>query len=289
MKILHLIEAWCFAYLRATGLLLQCSDSPDMTAVNTAAAANADIARESLAWYKQQYEDQRPMRERAAQRADEISLAQARAMDTATDEARRAGDYRRSVYEPLEREIVRDARNFDTEGERERLAGLALGDVRQSFANARDIGIRDLARRGVNPSDGGFGSVAKQLALGEAAASAGAATKSRSDSLTLSRALRSDAAALGRNLPANQATQAGLALNAGNNSVGNAQVPISLAQSATNQVGQGFQQAANANNSAGNLYLGAAQVQSRENDGLIGGLASLGMAAGGMGWKPFGR
>lgn len=259
-------------------------DAPDMTAVNTAAATNAEIAKESLAWYRQQFEEQRPMRERAAQRADEISLAQARAMDTATDEARRAGDYRRSVYEPLEREVVQDSRNFNTEAERQKLAGKALGDVRQSFGNAKQIALRDLSRRGVNPNDGGYAGAATQLALGEAAASAGAATKARQDAITLGRALKMDAASLGRNLPANQATQAGLALNAGNSSAGNAQVPISLAQAATNQVGQGFQQATNANNSAGNLALGAAQVQQRADDGsaLWGTLGQgLGMWAGG--------
>lgn len=281
------LERWLFRYMVAVGAVARCSDSPDYSGVNRAAEKSAELGEQAMKWYAEQYEKQAPMREAAAARANAVSDAQLAAMETATSEAKQAGDYRRSVYEPLEREIVSDARNFNTEGERERLAGLALGDVNQQFAAAREQGIRELSRRGVNPNDGGYASVAKQLALGQAAAGAGAATKARSDAITLGRAMKVDAASLGRGLPGTQATQAGLAINSGNSAVGNAQVPVSLAQSAASQVGQGYSQAMQGYGQSGNLYGQVANMQSKEGDGLIGGLAGLGMAAGGMGWKPF--
>jgi hypothetical protein len=287
MKILHLIEAWCFAYLRGLGLITFCSDSPNYDGINRAAEANADIAKEALQWYRQAYQDQAPLREAAAARSAAVSDAQLRAMDTQTRLATEADEYNKGTFRPLERKLVTEAQQFDTEAQREELAGKALGDVRQSFAAARDIGIRDLTRRGVNPNDGNYGSVAKQLALGEAAAGAGAATKARSDAITLGRAMKMDAVSLGRGLPSQQATATSLSLNAGNSSANNAQTPLAIAQNATNQAGQGFNTAIQGNNSSGNLYGQVAQMQSREGDDLIGGLASLGMAAGGMGFKPF--
>jgi hypothetical protein len=208
-------------------------------------------------------------------------------METQTRLATEADEYNKGTFRPLERKLVTEAQQFDTEAQREVLAGKALGDVRQSFASARDIGIRDLNRRGVNPNDGNYGSVAKQLALGEAAAGAGAATKAREDAITLGRALKMDAVSLGRGLPSQQATATSLALNAGNSSANNAQTPLAIAQNATNQAGQGFNTAIQGNNSSGNLYGQVANMQSKEGDGVLGGIASLGMAAGGMGWKPF--
>jgi hypothetical protein len=272
---LSILGAWCFAYLRALGLITFCSDSPNYDGINKAAEANADIAREALQWYRDAYKDQAPAREAASARAAAVSDSQMRAMDTQTRLAQEADDYNKGTFRPLERKLVAESQQFDTEAQREELAGKALGDVRQSFAAARDIGIRDLTRRGVNPNDGNYGSVAKQLALGEAAAGAGAATKAREDAITLGRALKMDAVSLGRGLPSQQATATSLALNAGNSSANNAQTPLQIAQNATNQAGQGYNTAIQGNNSAGNLYGSVARMQGSEDDAMWGAIGNV--------------
>lgn len=264
---------------------LQCSDSPDTSGMNRAAEANADIAKRALDWYEKAYADQAPAREKAVALSEKVADAQLRSMDTNTALAQDYADYNKSTFRPLERGIVTDAQNFNTEAERERLAGLALGDVKQSFANARESGIRDLTRRGVNPLDGSYRGTAERLALGESLAGADAATKSRQQSITLGRALKMDAASLGRGLPGNQATSASLALNAGNAAANTGQVPLQVANQGAQTMQQGFSTAMQGNNSAGNLYGQAAQIQSRENDGVIGGLGQLAMGAGAMGLK----
>jgi hypothetical protein len=48
----ELIHNYLFQYQRWAGLILSCSDAPDTSGMNRAAEANAEVAREALAWYK---------------------------------------------------------------------------------------------------------------------------------------------------------------------------------------------------------------------------------------------
>ena len=77
-----------------------CADAPDMTGVNTAAAANADIAKEALAWYKQQYADSAPQREIAANTANEVAqqqLSSARQNDAISNDY---WNYQKNTFRP---------------------------------------------------------------------------------------------------------------------------------------------------------------------------------------------
>lgn len=259
-----------------------CSDAPDTSGLNKAAEKNAELGQQALDWYRQAYEDQAPARKAAADRSNKISDAQLDAMNTQTRIAKEADDYTKGTFRPLEKSIVDDAENFDTEGKREQLAGLALGDVNQSFASARDQADRALSRTGVNPNDGRALAVNETLTGQQALAGADARNKARMQAITLAAAKKMDAASLGRNLPSQQATSAGLALNAGNASAGNAQTPVTLARQATDQVGQGFSTAISANNSAGSLYGSAANIQNTANqqdNAIFGALGNVGGAA----------
>jgi hypothetical protein len=118
-----------------------------------------------------------------------------------------------------------------------------------------------------------------QMALGEAAAKAGAANKARDAVETQGFARKMDAASLGRGLASNQATSAGVALNAGNASAGTAGLTMQQGNQAASMMGQGFNTAIQGNNSAGNLYATAAQAQGKDS-GFMGALGNVaGMAA----------
>jgi hypothetical protein len=256
-----------------------CSDAPDTSGMNRAAELSAELGQDALEWYQQAYAEQAPLRERAANTAEEVSRAQLASMRNQDRLAERADNYRRSVFEPLEREIVNDAQQFDTEAERERLAGIALGDVNQQFDAARDSAVRAQTRMGVNPADGAAASLNKDLALGKALAGVQAKNQTRQQAMTLGRALKMDAAALGRGLASQQATNASLALNAGNSAAGTAQMPVQMSQSATQMGGQGFDAAMRGQQISGNLYGQAAQLQANSGGSdWMGGLANLGMA-----------
>lgn len=264
---------------------LQCSDAPDSSGINRAAEANAELGGRALDWYQQAYRDQAPARERAAALAERVSLSQVEGMDTATRLAREADTYSRTTFRPLERQVVQEARDFDTEAKREELAGLAAGDVQGAAATARGATLRDLTRMGVNPNDGAFGGSMRATENATTLALANAKTKSRRDSMAIGDAKKMDAISLGRGLPSQQATQTQLALSSGNSAVGNAQVPVSLAQGATSQAGQGFNAAIQGNNSSGNLYATGARLQSESegsNNSATAGLAGAAMTAAAM-------
>lgn len=264
--------------LPMAGYRIMENDAPDNSGINRAAEQNAALGREALDWYKQAYTDQAPARDRAAALAERVSLSQVEGMDTATRLAKEADTYSRTTFRPLEREVVQEARDFDTEAKREELAGLAAGDVQDAAATARGATVRDLTRMGVNPNDGAFGGGLRATENATTLALANAKTKARRDAMAIGDAKKMDAISLGRGLPSQQATQTQLALSSGNAAVGNAQVPVTQAQNATAQAGQGFNTAIQANNSSGNLYAQAAQVGRQDNGDALGGIANLAMA-----------
>jgi len=254
-----------------------CADSPDTSGMNRAAEANAEVAKEALAWYKQAYQEQAPLREQAAAKATEVSDTQLASMRQNDAISRDYWNYQQETFRPVERSIVDAAQNFDTESRRDQKAGEAIADVEQQLAAAQGQQTRQLTRMGVNPNDGKFAGMANQMSMAGALAKAQAASKARESVDLQGYARKMDAASLGRNLASSQATSAGVALNAGNSAAATGQMPLTQAQNATSQAAQGFNTAIQGNNSAGNIYGQVAQVEGKDS-GLIGNLATIGMA-----------
>lgn len=252
-----------------------CADAPDMTAMNKAAEANADIAQQALDWYKKSYADQAPLREQAAAKANEVSDAQLASMRQNDAISKDYWNYQQSTFRPMERAIVDAAQNYDTEARREQKAGQAVADVEQQLAAAQGQQSRQLTRMGVNPNDGKFAAMANQMTMAGALGKAQAASKARESVELQGYARKMDAANLGRNLASNQATSAGVALNAGNSAANTGGMALSQAQNATNQAAQGFNTAIQGNNSAGNIYGQVAQMESKDSGimGALGGVA----------------
>lgn len=261
-----------------------CSDAPDMSGANAAALANAELSKEALAFYKEVYAEQAPMREKAADIATRVSDAQLASMQKNDAIADDYWKYQKETFRPLEQQLVQEAQDYDTPERRDAAAGKAVADVGIQMGNARAAATRSQQRMGVNPSSGAALSMTGMLSASEAAAKAGAANTARDKVETVGRAMKFDAANLGRNLASNQSTSAGLALNAGNSAAGNAQMPVQQAQSAASMMGQGFNTAIQGNSSAGQLYGMAANAQP-DNSGIWG---AVGTVAGAMLGGPMG-
>lgn len=261
-----------------------CSDAPDMSGTNAAALQNASISAEALQFYRQVYADQAPMRRAATDIATTVANTQLEAMRKNMALADEYANYNRETFRPLEREIVEEARNYDTAERRESEAGQAIADVGQQAALARQSTARSQQRMGVNPNSGASTAMANTLSVAEAAAKAGAGNAARRSVETVGRAMKMDAASLGRNLPSNQATSASVAMNAGNSATANGQVPVQTGQSAASMMGQGFGTAISGNSSAGQLYGMAANSQP-DNSGVW---SALGTVAGGIVGGPMG-
>jgi hypothetical protein len=254
-------------------------EAPDTTKADANAARMVDLNEEQFAWVKEQWVADAPNREAAAARAREVSdeqLLQMRDQRALAQES--ASDYRR-IYRPLEEAAAREAAEYNSEARREQAAGEAVAGVTQNFDQARQSAERNMASMGINPSDGAFGAQQAQLTAAQALGSAGAANRAREQVATVGRALRADAIGVGRGVISGQGTQAGVALNAGNASVGNAGVPLNVSAQGVGMVQGAATSATNGLNAAGNIYQRSAEIRANSQGDGGAGLAGAAMSA----------
>lgn len=250
-----------------------CSDAPDTSGMNAAAQANADIAREALAFYKGIYaSDIRPAQEKQQALADRLV---ADYLDTSATQKQFATDqnaYYKETFQPVERQMVRDAMEYDSDANVKRVSGEAAANVNQQFSNARGQSARLAGRYGLVSTafSGPQGAAERAQALGAAGAATGAATAVRDKGI----ALRAGASNFGRNMPntasnyySGSNASSGAAFGTGQQAMNN------IGQNAA-IVGQGFNTAISGNNSAGSMYGQVAQIQGKDN-GLMGVLGSV--------------
>lgn len=187
-----------------------------------------------------------------------------------------------NTFAPVEDSIVSDAMNYDTAGNRERLASEALGDVNAQFGIARENTKRNMASYGIDPTSGVYAGNINANDVTQAATAAAAATRARDAAIQLGWAKKMDAAGLGRGVFGNSATAAGLALaggagasnsfsagvnsgaaglNASSTALNNGQIPISNASALGASYAQGYGSANNGWGGVGNLGLGSYGTQ----------------------------
>jgi hypothetical protein len=251
-----------------------CSDGPNMDGVNAAAAANAELGKEALQWYRERDAREAPLRDQAARTAIEVANAQLDSMRSNTELANEYADYQRTTFRPLEQGIVADAESYDTPAKRQAAAEAAMADVNKGFSTQRSAASRRLAAEGIDAGSMRAMTAQTGMDVDQALGQAGAAYKARQGVETQGFARRMDAASLGRGLASSQATSAGVALNAGNSAATNASQPVNNSQRATGTYGAGFGTAISGNSSAGNLY-GQAAAASGSDDGLWGALGNV--------------
>ena len=277
--------AWAIvagAAISVVGGALMAPDAPDNSGMNRAAEGNAKVAADTLSWYKEKDAANKPMQDKLANKAYEVAdqqLASSKANDAlAADYA----NYNKTTFRPLEQGIVAEAAAYDTPQKRQAAADSAMADTNMAFSRTNEANARTMAANGINPGSTRAMAVQDGRGVDQAVANAGAAFKARQGVETIGAARKMDAASLGRGLASSQATSAQLALTAGNNAVANTGAPITAANASTSVNGQGFGTAIQGNNSAGNLYGQAAQIQNTANsssDALYGAFGQMGGAA----------
>jgi hypothetical protein len=262
-----------------------CVDAPDTTKQQEAAMLTAQLSEEQLAWAKEIYADTAPDRAEARRRANEISdlqMAQMRKAEARSDELQARYD---ATYLPVEKSIVADAMDYDSQARKDAAAGEAVADVTQAYSNARDQGARSLQRMGVNPNDGRYAQMTQQTDSAQALAQAQAANQARKQVETQGWARRMDAAGLGRGVVSSQATQAGMAsqmgtsaLNAGNSAMGAGMAGVPIVQGGYQTAIGGMGQAANIYGDINRQQMAAQQSNAGMWGSLIGAGGNLGAA-----------
>ena len=274
------IHRYLFQYQRWAGLILSCSDAPDTSGMNAAAAANAEVAKETLAWYKQKDAENKPMQEKLANVAYDVAQQQLTSSKANDALAADYADYNKTTFRPLEQGLVADAEGYDTPAKRQAAADSAVADVDKQFARSNEAAARAMAANGINPGSARAMSVLEGQGVDRALGSASAAYNARKGVETVGYARKMDAASLGRGLASSQATSAQVALTAGNNSVANTQAPINSMNQSTQTNGAGFNTAISGNNSAGNLYGQIAGIKNQADANNNAWMGAAGQAAG---------
>jgi hypothetical protein len=188
-----------------------------------AADPNIGLAQQEMAKISREYLDQWkteiwPEMKAAAQkqetRADEqfaidkeIQTKQIAAADKTMAEFNRNAGNREAIY--------KEAENYNTAENKERIASEAIGDTKTAFG----VQAADLERRnqsyGINPTSGRSIATQNANSVMQAATEGAAATRARNAAEQLGWAKKMDAAGLAQGQFGNQATSTGLALSSG--------------------------------------------------------------------------
>jgi hypothetical protein len=227
-----------------------------------------ETAREYLDFQKQQYADLKPLAEKLS--AAQISYMEEQAAISKTNAAR-ADEYsafEKETFRPLEKSLVDEANNYDSDAKREELARKGIADVATAYEAQKKQALATLSSYGINPNSNRFAAINAQLAQGEAADKAGAATNARSQAEQLGYARKLDAASLGRNLASNASTAYGVSLNASNSASSTGSTALNTAGNPGQNMGSSYgsynAQLGNAGTSygtAGNIYGTAYKAQ----------------------------
>lgn len=256
-------------------------DYSAMAAASREAAATAErLGNRQLDFSERQYERMMPI-------AEKVANAQIAAQTQQMEQGKEYYNYLKDTFQPLEKGIVADATNFNSEGYREGLARDAAAAAGRAFGINEQAAARASAARGVNPNSGAALAMQNQNMLGLSAGRAQAMTGARQQAEQLGFARRLDAAGLGRNLSGASTAAYSGATNAGSAGLSSSMAPgaqysADMARGASTIMGgqglsvQGMSSVLNAQTSAYNTGVNA---QGEMIGGLLSGAGKLGAAA----------
>ncbi len=253
---------------------------PIAQASKEAAEVSAAVAREQLAWAREQYASDKAV-------SDQVVEAALKRQDEQDALARKDRERYETQFQPLEDSLIADAKSYNSEARREQEAGAAQADVSMQFEAARHNAMEELESYGVDPTQTRSGALDVSLRTQEAAARAGAGNTARKQVEATGMALRDSAINVGRGYPGQTAASLNAATQSGNQAVnsGNATTATGAQTMGTGTQWEG--QSVGALNTWGNTlnmgYNNAIARAKTNNDassgigsalGLIGGIAA---------------
>lgn len=254
---------------------------PDYTAVaaasERAAELSYDMAKEQLAWAKEQDAMNRVVSNRVIDEALSVSALN---RDTAEKDRARY----EQLYQPLEDKLAADADSYSSPDRQEYEAGRAQGAVSQQFEAARNSAKRQLEGYGINPASTRFAALDMGSRTQQAASEAAAGNQAREAAGVTGRALRSEAINVGRGYPGQIAGQYATGLQAGNQAAGTGntttQTSGAVAGTPAQFMGAGNTAIGNWGNTLNMGYqnqLGAYKAEQASSSG-VGSLLGLGLS-----------
>lgn len=263
--------------------------APD-PAIGQAALMQAELGKDWLGFAEKQFAIGNERQKGIDALENKIRTQQLSTQDQANAWAKEDRQRYKSVFQPMEDRLIKEANNWDSAARQEGAAAEARADVIGAADMQRQASNRQLTGMGVNPNSGRFAGSQRAGETATALAAAGAANSARDRIRQQGISMRADAVNIGRGLPSQAAGSAGLGLTAGNSAMGNALNANNSWRSNVGIMGQGFGgamqgyagQAGTLNTLYGNQLQGWAaqnQASSANSSGLMSGIGSIaGMA-----------
>lgn len=264
--------------------------APD-PAVGEAAKMQAQISADWLDFSKEAYAAANERQVGIDALTKQVTDQQLATQDRANQWAQEDRDRYKSVFQPMEDQYIQDTNSWDSAERQQQMAAEARSDVLTNAAQQRTSTNRSLAAMGVNPNSGRFAGVNRSADMQTGLAAAGAQNTARNQVRSQGMAMRADAVNMGRGLPSQAASSAGLGLSAGNSALGGNISSANLANSSTGIMNSGFSGASSGYASQANILnqqygnqLNAWATQQQANSastsatmGGIGSIAGMGM------------
>jgi hypothetical protein len=203
----------------------------------------------------------RPLEER-------IQTAQADSMDLQLQR-------QRDVQFPLEDQIIKEAREYDSAERMAAEAGKADSAVVQAYDKATAGAQRDMLRSGLNPNSAKALALRENASLSQAATAANASTAAAEAVKSKGFAMRMDSAALGRNLAPNSVASADASLKAGQTQAASMSDLIQSANQSFDSTMRGFGAAGNSFGNSGSSLNALASQQRQASAQRGAGIGSM--------------
>lgn len=203
---------------------------------------------------------------------------------------------RQRIFDPLEADIVQEARDYDSPYRMNQQMGQADAAVVQAYDKASRTGDRNQLRMGVNPNSGKAMAARENLNFDRSMASATAANRAADNLKTKGFGMRMAAAGLGKDKAGQQISAMGSSIAAGQGAINSFDRAMDSNRGVFAGAGAGLNTAVSAYGNSGRLAMDKEQNDNQREDRsdaftgqLIGaglGYLSGGSTGGGCGGKP---
>jgi hypothetical protein len=193
--------------------------APDFTSLAVASQyatdTGAQLGREQMALGREQLAAAERVYERQLGIADRVADAQVATMEETRRQAQQYFNHWDSNFRGMEEKMVREAQDYDTAANRERLTAQAAQDAATAFAVTKGASERNMRSMGIDPRSGRYQAMDAQSDIALAGQRAAAMNSTRNQAQQIGWAKRLDAAGLGRGMPGASAAAYGAGTNAG--------------------------------------------------------------------------
>lgn len=251
-------------------------------AIGQAALRQAKLGEDYLQFAREQFTQESKRADEMSSLAKDVATDQIAASKTAQQWAAEDRARFKSVFQPMQDQLIDTAKNWDSKERQDSVAAEARADVLNNADVQADARARSMASMGVSPASGRYAGVERAADTATALAAAGAENRARATVRKEAIALKGDAVNMGAGLASSAGASLGLGINAGGAAVGTAATGNSgyatargVMQGGVGMAMNGYNSQASILNGLYNNQMSAWQAQQQAGAGFMNGVGSI--------------